>query len=94
MNVETILNAKGRTVIWIAPDASVGQAVDLLRAKGIGALVVSGDGISVAGIISERDVVQGLAERGPKLVDLPVAALMTRHVFTCKPTDGVAELMA
>lgn len=94
MNVESILNAKGRSVITIAPDASVGDAVELLRAKGIGALVVSGDGASVAGILSERDIVHALSERGPRLLELKVSDLMTRHVFTCKPGDSVADLMA
>lgn len=94
MNVESILNAKGRTVITIGPDATIGEAVDLLRAKGIGAVVVSADGTSVAGILSERDVVHALADRGPRLLELPVSALMTRQVFTCKPGESVAELMA
>ncbi len=94
MNVETILKAKGRSVATIAPAETVRAAVELLRSKGIGALVVSGDGERVDGILSERDVVHALAERGAQLLDLPVSALMTRHVFTCKPGDGIAELMA
>ena len=94
MNVEAILNGKGRSVMTIAPEASIGDAVDLLRQKGIGALVVSSDGAAVAGILSERDIVHALAERGAGLLALPVSALMTRHVFTCKPGDSIAELMA
>ena len=94
MNVEAILKGKGRSVTTIAPTATVGDAVDLLRGKGIGALVVSGDGATVAGILSERDVVHALAERGAGLLALQVSALMTRHVFTCKPGDSIAELMA
>ena len=94
MNVETILRSKGRSVVTIAPDATIAAATALLRAKGIGALVVSADGATVAGILSERDIVHALAERGAALLDLPVAALMTRHVFTCKPGDSIAELMA
>jgi CBS domain-containing protein len=94
MNVEAILGAKGRAVVTIAPEASIGDAVALLKRKGIGAIVVSaGDG-TVAGILSERDIVHALADRGAGLVELPVSALMTRHVFTCKPGDSVAELMA
>jgi CBS domain-containing protein len=94
MNVEAILKGKGRAVATIAPNASIGEAVDLLRAKGIGALVVSSDGANVAGILSERDIVHALAARGAGLLELPVSALMTRHVFTCKPGDSIAELMA
>ncbi len=48
----------------------------------------------MAGILSERDIVHALAERGIALLELPVAALMTRHVFTCKPSDAIAGLMA
>ena len=94
MNVETILKGKGRSVATIAPDATIREAVDLLRRKGIGAIVVSSDGAIVAGILSERDIVHALAERGTELLALPVSVLMTRHVFTCKPGDTVAELMA
>jgi CBS domain-containing protein len=94
MNVETILKGKGRSVVTIAPNATITEAVDLLRRKGIGAvLVTAGDG-AIAGILSERDVVHALADRGAALLDLPVSALMTRHVFTCKPQDSVADLMA
>ncbi len=81
-------------MVTIAPDASVSEAVDLLRRKGIGAIVVSGGEGDMAGILSERDVVHALAERGAQLLDLPVSALMTRHVFTCKPADSIADLMA
>ena len=94
MNVEAILRTKGRSVVTVAPDATIAAAIELLRRQGIGALVVSGDGSTVAGILSERDVVHALAERGASLLALPVAALMTRHVFTCTPTDSIAELMA
>ncbi|HXP32046.1 MAG TPA: CBS domain-containing protein [Stellaceae bacterium] len=93
MNVETILKNKGRAVATIAPEASVGEAVALLRRKGIGALVVSGDGEHVAGILSERDIVHALADRGAKVVELPVSALMTQRVFTCAPEDSIADLM-
>lgn len=94
MNVETILRDKGRAVVTIAPEASIGAAVALLRREKIGALVVSSDGVEVAGILSERDIVHGLAERGADLVALPVSRLMSRRVFTCSPKDGIGALMA
>ncbi len=94
MNVEKILTTKGRSVVTIAPDATIDEATAEMRRREIGALVVSEDGVTVAGILSERDIVHGLAERGARLLTLPVAALMTRHVFTCKPGDSIAELMA
>ncbi len=94
MNVEAILRNKGRSVVTIGAEATVGQAVELMRRKGIGAIVVSEDGVAVQGILSERDVVHALAERGARLLELSVAELMTRQVRTCKPGDGIAELMA
>jgi len=93
MNVETILKGKGRSVVTILPEASIGEAADLLKRKGIGAVVVTaGDGV-IIGILSERDIVHALAEHGATLLDLQVSALMTRHVFTCKAEDSLAGLM-
>jgi len=94
MNVEAILKTKGRAVVTIGPEASIADAVELLRQKGIGAVVVSDDGVHVGGILSERDVVHALAERGAKTLELKVSALMTRHVYSCRPDDTVADLMA
>ena len=70
MNVETILRTKGREVATIGPDETAGAAVDELISRNIGAIVVSKDGESVDGIISERDVVHALATRGAHLNDL------------------------
>ena len=94
MNVETILRNKGRNVITVRPDATVGAAVALLRRHGIGALVVSGDGAAIDGILSERDVVHALADQGDRTLGLEVAQLMSRRVVTCKLGDTVADLMA
>jgi CBS domain-containing protein len=94
MNVEAILRRKGRAVTTIAPQATIGEAAKLLRRAGIGALVVSQDGVAVDGILSERDVVHGLAEFGGALLNVKVEQLMTRRVFTCNPRDSICELMA
>ena len=94
MNVEAILRNKGSTVATVQPDATVGEAVALLRRKAIGALVVSGDGRAVDGILSERDLVHALADRGAALLDLRVEQLMTHRVVTCSPRDSVGDLMA
>ena len=93
MNVNDILKAKGREVATIAPDATVADAVRLLHHRGIGALVVSGDGNRLDGIVSERDIVHALAERGATVLDMRVSELMTRRVVTCAPNDTIAELM-
>src|SRR6185437_15441735 len=82
MNVEAILRNKGRSVTTIAPEARIATAVALLRRHAVGALVVSRDGASIDGIISERDIVTALAD------------LMSRRVITCRRDDAVADLAA
>jgi CBS domain-containing protein len=94
MNVERILRGKGDKVATVAPSASIAVAVATLKREGIGALVVSRDGTSVDGILSERDVIHGLAASGTALLEVKVEQLMTRRVFTCTPRDSVADLMA
>jgi CBS domain-containing protein len=94
MNVETILRTKGRAVATIRPDETVGAVVEMLISRNIGAVVVSEDGESVDGIISERDIVHGLADRGADLLSLKVADVMTRQVVTCDPAETVDQLMA
>jgi CBS domain-containing protein len=94
MNVHTILRNKGSAVATIAADATIDEAVELLRARGIGALVVSDDGESVDGILSERDIVDALGRYGDGLLPLTVGKIMTRAVVACDPDDSVAELMA
>ena len=94
MNVEAILRGKGDHVAIVAPQASIAVAVATLKREGSGALVVSSDGDSVEGIISERDIIQGLAGQGAGLLGSRVEQLMTRRVFTCTPRDSVADLMA
>ena len=94
MNVETILGTKGSGVATIRPNATVGAAVKELIDRNIGALVVSSDGDTVDGIISERDIVHGLAEHGAALLSLTVAEMMTRRVVTCELSDSVDQLMA
>jgi CBS domain-containing protein len=93
MRVSGILAAKGATVATIAPHATVAEAADELRLHGIGALVVSSDGRGIEGIVSERDVVRALAERGERILREPVSQLMTVEVFTCSPEDSVEHLM-
>ena len=94
MNVETILRTKGRAVTTIRPEETIGTAVAQLISRNIGALVVSEDGESVDWIISERDVVHALANRGADPLSLKVAEVMTRPVVTCDPGDSVEQLMA
>ena len=94
MDVETILRSKGRGVATIGPEVSVGAAVNELVSRNIGALVVSVDGETVDGIISERDIVHALAMRGTDLMALKVGEVMTQPVITCDPADSIDRLMA
>ena len=77
MQVSKILRNKGSEVYTIAPDATIETAVQRLRDAGIGALVVSRDGRSVDGIVSERDFVHGLADTGADLLRSSVSSVMT-----------------
>ena len=94
MNVASILKSKGKNVVTTRPDAKIAEVVRELKDERIGALVVSEDKIEVLGIISERDIVRGLADHGLDLLDMRVDELMTREVFTCAPTDRTSKLMA
>jgi CBS domain-containing protein len=93
MFVHQILAAKGTTVATVPPSATVAEAVDALKTHAVGALVVSRDGMSIDGIISERDVVRHLATHGSVMLDHPVSAVMTGAVTTCTPGDDIAHLM-
>jgi CBS domain-containing protein len=93
MSVKAILDRKGFDVVTIEPGATLGQAVRLLAERKIGAVVVTGIGRSVSGILSERDVVRAIGERGADILAEPVASLMTRKVVTCGVHDTVADLM-
>jgi CBS domain-containing protein len=71
----------------------VGEAVATLSRYGIGALVVSPDEATIAGIVSERDVVRALSRNGPEVLDAAVESVMTRDVLTCTPETTLRELM-
>jgi CBS domain-containing protein len=93
MNVSSILAGKGREVVTIDPNASLGDAVRLLADKRIGAALILGAGGYIAGIISERDVVRALAERGAGALSEPLSRSMTRKVETCTEGEAVANIM-
>lgn len=94
MIVAQMLKGKGGRVITVAPDDTVAKAAALLAENRIGAVVVSGGGGSIAGILSERDIVRHLAAHGAACLDAPVRDLMTVKVVTCRLNDSVNEIMA
>ena len=93
MTVKTILSTKGSEVITIAPNATLEEAIAVLNKHRIGAVVVLGAEQRVIGILSERDIVRALAERGAGSVKEPLAQTMTRVVVTCSEADTVSEIM-
>ena len=94
MRVSEILRNKGRDVETIRPDAKVVMGVHRLRMQNVGALVVSRDGDRVEGVLSERDIVRGLARHGAGLLDMSVVAVMSRPVPVCSPDDLLTTVMA
>jgi CBS domain-containing protein len=93
MNVQSILAAKGNAVAMITADATLSEAVASLRDHGVGALVVSADGASLDGILSERDVVRSIATHGDDTMHLPVGSAMSSNVITCQAADTIDMLM-
>jgi CBS domain-containing protein len=91
MRISDVLRQKGTAVATIAPDATVRQLLTTLREHNIGATVVT-DGDAVVGIVSERDIVRKLDERGTELLGAQVSEIMTRDVLTCAPEDTVDSL--
>jgi len=94
MKVADILAVKSSDIATTRPDSRVSTVAGLLKLKRIGALVVSDDGDHIAGIISERDIVQGLVDHGEELLKMPVSEIMTRTVKTCAPDAAITEIMA
>ena len=96
MTVETILATKGTDVATIEPTATLEYAIGILAERRIGALVVLGADHRVIGLLSERDIVRALAERGASVLTEPLARVMTRTKSTCtlsEPVDSIMEQM-
>ena len=92
MSIQSILDHKGSKVVTIPPDTRVGAAAHRLRLEQIGAIIIT-SGDHIEGILSERDIVYGLTEHGAAVTDLPVPALMSRNVHSCRPTAEIRDVM-
>jgi len=92
MHVKEILAHKGPAVVTIGPGAAVADVVASLAQHRIGALVVTSDGRTIEGIVSERDVVKALNTFGTELLHMAVREIMTADVHTCVPADEVRSL--
>jgi CBS domain-containing protein len=93
VRISMLLATKGSDVATVRGDATVGEAVAGLRRRQVGALVVSEDGITIDGIVSERDVVRKLDELGEEVVHELVSSIMSAMVTTCSPEDDTESLM-
>jgi CBS domain-containing protein len=94
MRISDVIRAKGNAVVTVPPDMDVRALLAVLAEHRIGAVVVSTDGASVDGIVSERDIVRALADRGATVISEPVSEIMTSEVQTCTPQTPVVELMS
>jgi CBS domain-containing protein len=91
--ISTLLADKGTSVATIDGHATVADAVQELSRHHVGALVVSSDGETIDGIVSERDVVRTMAERGESVVHELVSSIMSTTVHTASPGDDTESLM-
>ena len=92
MKVASILKAKGAHIVTVRPNETIQHAAAKLRLEGVGALIVSHDGVTLDGIITERDITKGFADHGADLASKHVRDLMEAGVLTCKPEDGIADV--
>ncbi len=93
MRISDLLRRKGDLVVSVKPAQTVNELLDLLAEHKIGAVVVSSDGVTVEGIVSERDVVRRLPQFGPELLTAPVRDIMTTKVHTVPPDADLDDLM-
>ena len=94
MTVQKVLAIKGTRVVTAKPANTVMQIADLLRTERIGVVVISADGKSADGILSERDIVRAIADKGAAALELTADKVMTREVVTCGRSDTVNSVMA
>ncbi|MCB6177221.1 CBS domain-containing protein [Rhodobacter sp. Har01] len=93
MLVSQILKTKADGVITIAPGLTMAEAVEMLSARRIGAVIVSTDGRHAEGILSERDIVRELGRRGPTCLKDKVESVMTSRLVSCQKTDRADEVL-
>lgn len=92
MKVSDVLKDKGVRVVTVRPYETVRVLVQRLQSERVGALVVSEDGRKMAGIVSERDVVNCMAEHGREASDMHVEDIMSKSVITCAPSDNLTAI--
>jgi CBS domain-containing protein len=92
--VRDLLDLKGDEVLQVTPSTTIERVAQRMREQRVGAFVVSRDGHHVDGLITERDIVLGMAKHGGEVARLRVAELMQHSVITCTPGDSIRSAMA
>lgn len=93
VKLKDILKHKGSRVWSVNTHQTVREAVEILAAQRIGALLVMDDNNAIAGIVSERDLARALNQKGKDLILMPVRDLMTSNVITASPEDDIKFIM-
>lgn len=93
MHVSAILKSKGSTIVTIRPEEQISAVAQILAVNRIGAVLCVSPAGEIVGILSERDIVRGLAAKGAIVLSLPAGELMTRRVVACRPDDTIASVM-
>ncbi len=94
MHISDVLRGKGADVVTVTPDTTVRDLLEVLNEFRIGAVVVSADGAGIDGIVSERDVVRAIGERGAAVLSEDVSQIMTREVTCAEPSERLDHLMS
>ena len=94
MNIASILASKGSEVRTIKPDTRIADAMRQMREQRISSLVISEDGARMAGIISDRGILQAITDRGVGVLEEPISSIMATEVVTCSREDAVSSIMA
>lgn len=94
MTIASILKEKGSEVVSVRPSASVPEIASIIASRRIGAVVVLGEMAALAGIVSERDVVNALAANGDAVLQMRAQDIMTKAVVTATPRTSVNQAMA
>ena len=94
MKLAALIHGKGHEIVKIRDNQNIAEAAIALTEHKVGALLVEGQDGQIAGILSERDIVGGMAPHGADLHDVAVSELMTTNVIRCSPDDTVNEAMA
>ena len=92
MRISDVIRVKGDQVVTVPPDIDVARLVAVLAEHRVGAVVVSRDGATVQGIVSERDIVRALAARGAAVLAEPVTAIQTVEVHTVAPDSPLEDV--